>query len=134
MTVSNLGNSYSGDVTGLTELFEQISVRDNWVNARLKANNDISLCAKIFADQSSYGVNFGRVSKIAMVSESARQAQSDYFADCKLNYDRGWDVVPEGEWINIMNRILEILGDDPLPVGFYEAKKFLKESEQKITK
>lgn len=61
--------------------------------------------AKVYDEPSRYGIYGGRVSKLRI---------RDCFRNWVVNYDRGWDVVPEGETIGIFEELLVYLENLPL--------------------
>lgn len=54
--------------------------------------------AKVYDDPSSYGVNDGRVSKLAIGKTATRIERQDFFDQMDFNYDRGLDFnnLPDG--------------------------------------
>jgi len=66
---------------------------------------------KHYAEGSEYGIDNGRISKLFVVQEDKKTGISSdsylsLFDGCILNYDRGWDIKPEGEIANAIYRIL----------------------------
>jgi hypothetical protein len=47
--------------------------------------------AKVYDEPSSYGINNGRVSKLAISKTMKRNAGQDFFGQMCYNYDRGLD-------------------------------------------
>lgn len=52
--------------------------------------------AVVFDLPSRFGINSGRVSKLAIYDDEKRKCEG-YFAACIANYDRGWDIKPRGK-------------------------------------
>jgi len=105
-----IGNEHTGDITKLAEYLDTI-VRnnDNWIKG---TKGKFKICAKIFPDDSGYGINCGRISKI-QICDVAQEHWG--FDQCYLNYDRGWDISPDtNEVVVFMNGLLEALGNEPL--------------------
>lgn len=50
--------------------------------------------AKVYAESSEYGINEGRISKLD-ISKTG---------ECLCRYDRGWDILPEGEEVKAVYR------------------------------
>ncbi|WP_201751247.1 MULTISPECIES: hypothetical protein [unclassified Neglectibacter] len=53
-----------------------------------------SYSAKVYDTPSRFGINHGRVSKLAIYDEDKRRREG-WEAACIVNYDRGWDVRPK---------------------------------------
>lgn len=56
--------------------------------------------AKVYNDESAFGINGGRVSKMAMYDKDNNWV---------MNYDRGWDIEPEDEVVDAYANIMEVL-------------------------
>ncbi len=105
------GNAYTGDVGALIALCDSDEPIDtNWVKA---VSGKFKICAKVFATQSSYGINGGRISKLQICDTSQEHWG---WEKTYLNYDRGWDIIPDvgEEVIDFLNKILVALGDEAL--------------------
>lgn len=66
---------------------------------------------KHFVEGSEYGIDNGRISKLFVVQEDKKTGISSdsylfLFDGCILNYDRGWDIEPEGEIADAIYRRL----------------------------
>lgn len=59
-----------------------------WVTAIIEGH---WVQAKVYDEPSSYGVNEGRVSKIAISKTANRNPNEDFFNQICFNYDRGLD-------------------------------------------
>ncbi len=122
-----IGNECTGDLTKLSELLDTIELgaggSANWVKG---TKGPFKISAKIFADQSSYGIKDGRISKLQICDIN----QGHWgFDGTYVNYDRGWDVTPENiEELVFLNELLVALGDDPISLTeFIEITDRLKE-------
>lgn len=51
--------------------------------------------AKVYDEGSEFGINGGRVSKLAIWDEKKRKETSNFFTACIVNYDREWDILPK---------------------------------------
>lgn len=60
-----------------------------WVKGREEFNEelDITFCAKVFAEGSSFGIDGGRISKLEIRLGN----------EILCSYDRGWDIEPSEE-------------------------------------
>jgi hypothetical protein len=102
-----VGNAYTGDVSGLDKICTITSVADNWVKGYV---GKFKFCAKIFNEQSTYGISDGRISKLQICDTSQEHWGFD---KCYINYSRGWDIRPTTkEALAFLNKMLEALGDD----------------------
>jgi hypothetical protein len=72
--------------------FTSFPENSNWVQGIVN-NGDYYFSAKLFDEDSTYGIDNGRVSKLNISFGNTW----DGFDNCFVNYDRGWDIVPEGE-------------------------------------
>jgi len=50
--------------------------------------------AKVYEEGSQFGINRGRISKLAIWDEKKRK-ESGFLAACTVKYDRGWDIKPK---------------------------------------
>lgn len=57
--------------------------------------------AKVFDECSKYGIDGGRISKLTLRDENSEH--------CILNYDRGWDIEPDDEYLEHYEAIIELL-------------------------
>jgi len=66
-----------------------------WITAIIE---DRWVCAKVYDTPSTYGINNGRVSKLAVGKTSQRNPNKDFFKQMSYNYDRGldFDKTPPG--------------------------------------
>ena len=80
--------------------------------------------AKVYDEPSTYGVNNGRVSKLAVGKESFRNPNQNFFDQMCYNYDRGldFDNAPSG----LINKIVAEL--ETLPKLFPEEAKTNEEA------
>lgn len=76
-----------------------------WVKGQL---GKYSFSAKVYGEPSKYGINKGRVSKLFIWQEPGKASV--------VNYDRGWDIRPEGDEITeAFEKILAFLEAMPVP-------------------
>ncbi len=63
--------------------------------------------AKVYDTPSIFGINDGRVSKLAIMKTAVRDPNADYFAQCDYNYDRGldFDDLPAGVLDNVVAQL-----------------------------
>lgn len=104
-----IGNEHTGDLTALMILCDSLVPADtgNWVEG---TQGGFKFQAKIFNEQSGYGIKNGRISKLAI--HDINQLHWG-FEGCYVNYDRSWDVYPTtDEAVAFLNSMLEALGDD----------------------
>lgn len=79
-------------------------IEDHWVQA------------KVYDEPSTYGVNNGRVSKIAISKTSSRNPNANFFDQLCYNYDRGLDF--DNAPPQLVNKIIAKL--EKLPKLFSE--------------
>lgn len=67
-----------------------ISPQDNtgWITAIIEGR---WVQAKVYDEPSKFGINNGRVSKLAVSKTSTRDENKDFFEQMCYNYDRGLD-------------------------------------------
>jgi len=70
---------------------------NGWVSGKC---DDYTFEAKVYETGSQFGINGGRVSKMTMYDENNNLV---------MNYDRGWDIKPKGEVVDIYANIMEVL-------------------------
>lgn len=63
--------------------------------------------AKVYDNPSMFGINDGRVSKLAIMKTAVHDPNADYFEQCDYNYDRGldFDDLPAGVLDNIVTQL-----------------------------
>lgn len=107
------GNECTGDVSKVRDYLDAIKVgNDNWIGG---VKGKFKISAKVFAEQSDFGINNGRISKIQVCDVSQEHWGFDA---CYLNYDRGWDVRPnDDEILKFINGLLVAFGDNELGSG-----------------
>jgi len=69
----------------------------NWVQGKC---GKCTFEAKVFDERSKYGINEGRVSKLTIYDKN-----NSWLA----NYDRDWDIEPEGEIVDLYANTMETL-------------------------
>lgn len=81
---------------------------DAWVNGKITTQDGkaYSFCAKVFDEESEFGIRNGRVSKLFVREKNA----------AIVAYDRGWDVRPASEHKELYKSLMKFLNDLP-PVG-----------------
>lgn len=76
--------------------FTDFTNESNWVKGEV---GDYTFNAKLFNVGSRFGIDGGRVSKLAM----------HYMGDCVVHYDRGWDIEPSEEDMIYFDAVMELL-------------------------
>lgn len=66
--------------------FTKFGNDSNWVDGKIGKYN---FQAKLFDESSDFGIEKGRVSKLAIWDEEIRQKEQNLFKACIVNYDRG---------------------------------------------
>lgn len=83
--------------------FTNFPSNENWTNGTHAGGYRFE--AKLFDEGSIYGINKGRVSKLAIRDAAGRWI---------VNYERGWDIRPETEeHERVFQEILEFLENAP---------------------
>jgi hypothetical protein len=82
------------------------NIIDGWVNGTIDKFN---FQAKVYDEGSKYGINNGRVSKLAIWNEEIRQEKQNFLDACIVNYDRGWDIEPTEEYKPHLGAVMELL-------------------------
>lgn len=94
--MTTLLNDYAGNLTTKeTKNFYIVGIDENWIT--ISINNRYEAFCKVFAEESDYGINQGRISKL--------QVKDTKKGDTIYNYDRGldFDNAPK----TILNQILK---------------------------
>lgn len=105
------GNVHTGEVGDLVAMCDSIEIdTSNWIKGCV---GKFKFCAKIFTVGSTYGIKDGRISKLQICDTSQEHWG---WEQTYLNYDRGWDVIPDvgEEVIDFLNKMLVALGDEAL--------------------
>ncbi len=78
----------------------------NWITAVIEGR---WVEAKVFAEPSTFGINDGRVSKLAIGKTGERCPFLPFFEQMAYNYDRGldFDDLPPG----VLDKVVETLED-----------------------
>ncbi len=86
-------------------MIEQLNRNGVWVESAVI--NGRYVCAKVYDSPSIFGINNGRVSKLAIGKTAIRDHNKNFFDQMAYNYDRGldFDDLPEG----VLDSILEEL-------------------------
>lgn len=105
-----IGNECTGDVSAVVKYLDSFGIKnDNWIGG---VKGKFKISAKVFAEDSDFGIQNGRISKIQICDVSQEHWG---FESCYLNYDRGWDIRPnDPEVVEFMNGLLTALGNDEL--------------------
>lgn len=69
--------------------------------------------AKLFDVGSSFGIDGGRVSKLAIWDEEERHKSQSFHKACIMNYDRGWDIKCSEENKPFFNAVMNLLENAP---------------------
>lgn len=89
--------------------FTEFPMDSNWVKGTVH-DGLYSFEAKLFDENSTYGIDDGKVSKLS-ISYGSRWTGFD---NCFVNYDRGWDIEPETEEEHdVFIAVLDFLEDAP---------------------
>ena len=102
-----VGNDYVGDISGLDKICTITKIEMNWIHGH---SGNFKFSAKIFSEDSTYGIKDGRISKLQIcdTSQSHWGREETY-----VHYERGWDIYPTtDEAVAFLNLMLEALGDD----------------------
>ncbi len=71
---------------------------------------DYNFEAKVYDDSGAgYGINKGRVSKLAIYDEEERQYKNNYIDACSVYYDREWLKKPKGKVKDCYDELIEEL-------------------------
>jgi hypothetical protein len=81
--------------------FTKFEKGNNWTSGTVGILN---FEAKLFDEPSKYGINNGRVSKLHISYPSSQ---------CILNYDRGWDIEPEPQYLLDYFKVMVLLENAP---------------------
>jgi hypothetical protein len=90
--------------------FTEFTNKSNWVNGKVGKYN---FEAKLFDVGSGFGIDDGRVSKLAIYDELKRIKLHDYNASCILIYDRGWGKKPNKKTKPYFDAVMELLENSP---------------------
>lgn len=82
----------------------------NWCSGKIGKYN---FEAKLFDEGSTFGIKNGRVSKLAIWDEEIRQKEQNFFKSCIVNYDRGWDIKPNKEFMPCFDAVMTLLENAP---------------------
>ena len=93
-----------------SEVFTKFESGTNWCDGKIGKYN---FQAKLFDTGSTFGINDGRVSKLAIWDEKIRQEKQNFFAGCVVNYDRGWDIKPKKDIKPYFDAVMELLENAP---------------------
>ena len=81
--------------------FTDFNTNSNWVEG---VCGEYRFQAKLFDEGSEFGIDEGRVSKLAI---------QDANGDWVVNYDRGWDIEPIEQYKDCYTAIMELLENSP---------------------
>jgi len=94
----------------LNTVFTKFEDNTNWCDGNV---GDLNFQAKLFDVGSTFGINDGRVSKLAIWDEKIRRKEQNFFAGCVVNYDRGWDIEQTDEIKPYFDAVMELLENAP---------------------
>lgn len=66
--------------------------KEGWIDGTI---DGMRFQARVYDEGSRFGIEEGRVSKLAIWNEAIRKARRNFFDACTVNYDRGWDIRPK---------------------------------------
>lgn len=106
-----LGNIYTGDLTALRDLATgDIRMDGNWVTFEL-AETNLTVRMIVFAEDSTYGIGNGRISRLAIFDDAKRHRPGNFFEACETLYDQGWNIKPRTtEAFERCRQIVEAMG------------------------
>lgn len=90
--------------------FTKFHPGDNWVHGKI---GKYDFEAKLFDEGSSYGIDNGRVSKLAIYDNVVRYQKKSFHDACIVNYDRGWSIKPSQEDKPFYDAVMELLTNAP---------------------
>lgn len=92
--------------------FTRFTKGDNWTEGDV---GPYHFHAKLFDQGSTYGINFGRVSKLSVYTDDASKTGNYGFDHMIVNYDRGWDIkVPRTKGVRAhFNALMKFLESAP---------------------
>lgn len=76
----------------------------NWVSG-IVADGEYKFQAKLYDEDSVFGINEGRISKLNIVETFTDQIV--------VNYDREWDIIPDEDNLHIYEEVYEVLENAP---------------------
>lgn len=88
--------------------FLKFTKGDNWVSG-LVNDGEFYFESKLFDEDSIWGINDGRVSKLSISIGDRWKG----FENCIVNYDRGWDIEPTVLNLHVYREVLEFLENAP---------------------
>lgn len=95
-------SSPMGDID--MKIIDDSRLESGWITAIIEGR---WCSAKVYDNPSSYGINKGRVSKLAVSKTDKRILGQNFFDQMDYNYDRGldFDNLPEGLLDKIINEL-----------------------------
>lgn len=88
--------------------FTSFPMDSNWVSGVVNGGQ-YEFEAKLYDEDSPYGINRGRVSKLTI-----RYGNTTGWYGVFVNYDRGWDIEPETtEEYEVLESVLDFLENSP---------------------
>ena len=91
--------------------FTQFNNKDTWVKGTVGGYN---FEAKLYDNVSKFGINNGRVSKLAIWDEDYREEYENFDEACVVVYERGWELEPfDDDDIECYNAVMELLENSP---------------------
>lgn len=90
--------------------FTKFQSGTNWCEGKIGKYN---FEAKLFDEDSTFGIKKGRVSKLAIWDEEVRQKERNFIKGCIVVYDRGWDMKPTKESKPFFDAVMTLLENAP---------------------
>jgi len=82
----------------------------NWVTFEL-AQTNLTVRMIVFAEDSTYGIGNGRISRLAIFDDANRHRLSNFVEACETLYDQGWNIKPRTtEAFERCRQIVEAMG------------------------
>ena len=82
--------------------FTTFNTDNNWAEGKI---SDYTFQAKLYDNNSPYGINKGRVSKLSIKNSKNQKTIA--------SYDRGWDIEPNTSDKSILNAVVTLLENSP---------------------
>ena len=92
--------------------FTEFASDTNWVSGTI---GNFNFNAKLFDNESTFGIQNGRVSKLSIWNQKTRLITGSFFDACIVNYDRGWDIEPSNQTValTIFDAVMDLLENSP---------------------
>lgn len=98
----------------ITAVFTRFIKGENWCNGVVSDETGVvyDFEAKSFDNPSIFGIEKGRVSKLALKLRSSK-GSGNWFTGVEVNYDRGWDIEPNENVKPYFDAVMELLENAP---------------------